>query len=1772
MKKSLKLVILIITIINLCTIYSQNRIDPPENTTINYPTLQNSKEFILGWNYGGPGAKLDAALNMNYFHGNIFETENNKNDHLKTEPYNPRVITSVDNLSGSRGFLRKINGQSLYLEPALNVASFCQIPDKFQPISEIDKAGAVFGFINRNTLVGTTNTGINGEHTFNLDKSNISNGNPQLVLSDIYPKDALKCYNFTWIKGEEERFDTVFEDLDYSGRRMYLSIGLKNLEQISMNDTDKTILTIKVKYKVKNQVKRDNKIVEELDENWHYANIYQVPLDGLSNVINSTNGTGFYRALPLTYKDKSPNSGSNPTTWVINGGAIRSDNNGTANNFITLSALYVFDTKSKIDSKYTNPFLTPAHPPYSNQDLFFNKQIVEIDVEVTYHGNLNVAIDWLRFETPAAQKLFRGDLDNEIKQDIEKYMEKFSSPDYDFNPKLFRIYTEDEILPCQYAAVRYLNALTGFKCISEGFIMGNGLENIPAIYYHATGFKEFWLGSTNTYRTVVPNPFIKKGKVDFDSHRKPNNLSFPNTFYYWYGWKGCNHYTENISDNEQIFTNFKDSRYETNLSCTYPTTPIVDRASFFQNNDIYNWGTLFNTEQILNNSYYDHPSIIFNKKDWWANIWMTSGQWIINTSNQLVEPVIDGIRPKTGEELRLTVSLPILLGAKGLLYWIKSTTDESGEGFYQLKTTQGGAEIGFQPKHYNYLNNYQYLGDRSTIYSNVLGGDYIVTSTANGEDHDPNFGTHFFGNDNLYNTLDWGVDFSHIYIGSRSQRAEAYKMHNFIKENESTLLNLKIESWYSKGFTEFWTDDRLNTSISKSECKINNYVDINSIRTRIIGKVKGQSNIFVPDYENLMSSFYDIAIHKENDANGNPKSNLFYIMVLNRRTDPLIIDDQIEDNLLFYTSADYDVGVQSNNYLGHTKSWWQNKWWKRLGTREIKFNLNLSSVDRNKLVKVTELSSVHKEFQTDYDSSYVLSASEINDLYPITDNIIGYDGTIIAKYLPGQLRIYKCEILDVDETLDGNLAHSNQSKLVVFPVIKPDGTLDPDKVQYHLVYFKQSIIEGISKTRVFYNKSNIIDKTSSSANIKWETTEIAQTLPVLTPPSLGYLVSWNMQNEYGQNMNQNINCNYPSLVVKKVNNQIRAYISYSCENYATNAYPGIYLAILDVTNDHVQPVNLYNRKISDYVLGNGGLNEWGNPVLNSSPNGQFLAWSTASASTQIPTSAIMVKHLDLSIPPILSGTKIIQPPAFDNWFVYLPEMKHPSFSYYTNYPIDETKLVWQCNFQDRPYDEYDPPGLANKSTKILYTRLKFENSLLVNYLPNIEGLKSFSVKSQTVPQPNIMMIDCNSYHDAEYPVIYNNQTNISEVISAVGPPVFYNQIFIYPLYGENYLNNLGTISFRNSYFDKYLYQPNLAQPPGLLFDGSLENEKGRYVINFKCGNSIYQYVGLFTPSFLNQNLTDKYSKFRNVENNADQPHLAVSYVSNIENIWKNKRVYNNSDQKIIGSSRYFLIYHDDDKNGENLLNLKIDSSFFYFNVPDYKQEVSFIKPMVPIITDNDTNYIVVKRDTIYSTWFQLDCDTVYLKVSAKDTCASLYLQFDDNYMINLSYQKTGNDKFAHHMKYKFINGDNNDFRFVVVKNDTNAYYSESIIIDGLPVLDTVDVDINLQRNKFNDISDRTNPQKLIKVNLSPIPASDELNIKLSLPSNVPIESTDNKIFRLKVFSLLGIKLFETEVQVGNSKISTKDLPSGFYYIQVSLKEEFEQYNISPVLKQFLIKR
>ncbi|WP_295337492.1 hypothetical protein, partial [Flavobacterium sp.] len=290
-----------------------------------------------------------------------------------------------------------------------------------------------------------------------------------------------------------------------------------------------------------------------------------------------------------------------------------------------------------------------------------------------------------------------------------------------------------------------------------------------------------------------------------------------------------------------------------------------------------------------------------------------------------------------------------------------------------------------------------------------------------------------FPNQSVWNEVSttMGVQPNRIFMGKKSIRNEMYKLHTWVRNNETLLMNLRLQAWYGIGYKTWYKQrpsETVNTSLTK-------FVDTLNIKTRKIFDVDETGyKTEQPNFENY-ESFCDVTLLADkNDLNMN---NSCFIGVQNRRTDPNIYfcEDPNDKHILFLSSYEYDSLSQhggknptrSNSPI-YQASVWQNYFHKSFGCREITIPFNYCDPDNPNdyvLLRVQELKA-----DENYDESWPWWRQERFKNY--IDTVIGQNSSLAVKFLPGEGKMFKVDILR-PEKIDGSLANSNQSKLISFP-------------------------------------------------------------------------------------------------------------------------------------------------------------------------------------------------------------------------------------------------------------------------------------------------------------------------------------------------------------------------------------------------------------------------------------------------------------------------------------------------------------------------------------------------------------------------------------------------------------------------------------------------------------------------------------------------------------------------------------------------------------------
>ncbi len=1010
----MKIVIFIILAFSYIT-FSQNRLDPQpilDSLTVNdsiFSTTEN--KFIKAWNWSSQSRKLDSALDIDYNH-TFINPQLLENTGMYSN--NTKFILAVPKNASSKPDNSILNAQAMHYE-----VTFKPSKSKFPIFNPDDSLNSTYGFDFINDSIFNITQDI--EHNLKLNKilMNNLNVNSLEILKDPFPNDKLFYIgNFS----TELKEDGIQSDAPFglkNGTKWYLTIKLRALETINIGSTNDTVLAITMPYKaiMWNGLTFDT--TYSLIDFSQFPRMDFNPGNIDTMVTDRGEFIGYARALDI-------NSVMNDTFYVTGRMLQRWYPTYMNQEYITLSAFFKCDSTKEVPWGI-NPELQNHEPPFTvTKDS--NTRITNLGINVVYYKSIDVAIDWIRIETPQFRKLIRGEFDREIIQNVNNELINIQAlrP----NLKVEKIYGMDEFLESWAQAHRYYNKLLGGKVISEFNDHSTNASHI----LNLTGFDYYWNGAgINVDGTMASSPLVRRTFKKYTNYK--DKMDIRNRLGYLFGYFGKEHWELDsvliAVDRMKYLTDTLRSGYESWIdiygkvadSLYYPMLPdsiiynIVKNTNYYEmeyqdvatdTNYIY-YSTLSNFGVHYYDAYFNRPDLIYNEKPLMANIWISSNAM---TKSKSVDTTFFQYKtkPQTPEELRLQIWGSLILGTKGLIYYHGATGIKKNEAQDTTIYTLGLMRINqwTQFPNQSFHNDSIPTGD-SLIYGDIVGGDWFnyneICSWDNKKIRD-------FINDTIrFDSLNINAD--RVYIGTASNRVELMKTNNWINHNEDTLMKLKLQAWYWKDYKEYYSQNAY--SISPNVDILSHYIRYKNIRTRRI--FEPNANLvhnYTPDFENRDSSFFDITLFSYGQDTLNSSFSLtkkeFYLGVLNRRTDPLIFNYNVSgtdtvSQMSFYSQVEWDTfmrdSVSHNDLLGIARdsTWWKEQYWKRLGIREISIPFQRLAYGNGKYVIVNELGA------SNLDTLGWYYGEDYYDM--INERFSNVGDTIKLVLFPGQGKILK---------------------------------------------------------------------------------------------------------------------------------------------------------------------------------------------------------------------------------------------------------------------------------------------------------------------------------------------------------------------------------------------------------------------------------------------------------------------------------------------------------------------------------------------------------------------------------------------------------------------------------------------------------------------------------------------------------------------------------------------------------------------------------------------
>lgn len=590
-------------------------------------------------------------------------------------------------------------------------------------------------------------------------------------------------------------------------------------------------------------------------------------------------------------------------------------------------------------------------------------------------------------------------------------------------------------------------------------------------------------------------------------------------------------------------------------------------------------------------------------------------------------------------------------------------------------------------------------------------------------------------------TVNGTVDFTKFFTGQNSARGESYRILRSLRQpipapsswqsspTDTTwsqrLARLRLVSWYGKGYTEQSSfDDRLFATDP-----LHRFVDRTGIRTRH----PYEPFATVPSWESKDSAFFDITILQQEyrteiagaDTVAITRKSLdeeFYLGVINRRTNPLIITAD--------TSGGYPFGRWRfvTPEIMRTEDTLREKPFLQLGSRQVKIPLAYYHPDgRPRLIRVTEMPIDPAGDLVFGDEDTTFHARSF-----VLDTIVDALAILNLRFLPGEGKLFRCVVLPAaDEIDDGYLAYSTQNKMVAYPVRRPNGTWS-DSIRYHVVFHRNDAPKpaGTGITSVFYARSVPYRRDSLPDVAGLTFAEPPVNISVTTffnKDAVRYHDKVN-KNTYVQRLQftnpqaDTCSCAFPSITISPAEidtSPPTIHVVYVCGDWWTHdVYRPEYAHVVenvfpDLLNQPVPKNNGKSLVVIHRKTGTAdtlaGLSTAGMPVVNTAHGRNFYAWTSWGGFLGVGHKRSNVQYFPqtMGVNYIPDSTVVVTDTTLPRAAYVAGQPKFPSINVYSNLArMDSTaSVVWQSG------------------DHIRYTRLRPNNTSDINhYLPPFKDM------------------------------------------------------------------------------------------------------------------------------------------------------------------------------------------------------------------------------------------------------------------------------------------------------------------------------------------------------------------------------------------------------------------------------------------------------------------
>jgi hypothetical protein len=1347
---------------------------PPQSAAMMWPLPNSSvsnptpiiQDFEFGWNWTAMPWNAGALMGIRRFHcGDLREKTDSsvrmldlmKAALMRDGIPNMQLVPCVKGIGQAEGNRRRprysteLDKEQEGTNPseavAIEFAPWLEYVDTIKRFAQLtdDSSGAVFGWRTRRRG-GVTSA--NGIYRMRYSRRTSGDSSTTPILEDVLPDGELRAWtpwNSPYTLDIYDRQNTSY---------MELAVTLRRVEDNHPDSSpEDEILTIELPYALGEDTTLNRRIRFDSVSTQAPAFLDYVDLQGRLLARIDTNIVAVTTTM-------------NSQRFIIKRGMLPVGDTSD----LTLIAHF----KCKGDTINNNPQLRDESSKTAD-----NTEIGKLGITVWHNDDpetgLGIELRSIRLQTPEAGRLFTGQHDERIQRSANRFLEDLktmqdsiqasvSGPRIDPSFKVWMFYGRDEGPKCYWKSYRYINTLLDYRLITEV-----NIEDAKD-FLHATKFKVLWQGAAPTTNPQNATYSYERGYNTYlvsnsvTNHKKINEGTVRSFAGIRYGLGDMRSY---VSSGTTVYRDDPDTYLDWRTAPTVGGIQIpaalplssseTDSVLKLLPRDLTR-GVLSDLEQTLILDYQGNREMLFGGVPWLGHAWLnyhmqvrkndnvdTNFAWFLNN------------RPRTLGETRTALWLPLILGAKGLMFYRGTTSREgSGEPFHatpslfvgpndQPADNLEGGLIGFFNQDSLARGSMANSVDSAWLRSIASGDDWISAGDPTHVD------AYFYPSLNKVAANLRGLSAASaqdsIYVGTHTNRNVTLDVLDKLQDMRTKLgrgsngrsdtmphilTTLRLESWYGHGFTTI--------SISRDTSNpLARYVDISHIRERLRTRHPYRNTNVVASsqipghvsYESYDSSFFDITMMSlDTDRE---MANSCVISVLNRRTDPRMLAQSSEPGIYRYVNA----STSQWSFAGY-QEWAARGASGRLdqrGTRQITLPFNYKNTDgAYRLLRLQEMGGG-------------------------IDTIIGQDREIAINLLPGEGKMFRVTVLEGEKPADmqGWLAHNTQRKVVVYPTLVKDNAPGTGAIpnadqalrtqydttflekptcscmdaasanqvirareaggfRYHVVYHMKEDSSALLK--VYYRRSQLLSSVSDSASsvdsggiynpaIVWE-----------DPIALDTFIR-----QDSTTYRQSTNCGYPSLVVRDdphlpADMNPCVYVVYACQNNGVED-----IAICEArfganAASRTEQVQLYHSNRSNVIAYSKAfpscpdefadrLRNWGTPVIGATMRGNFYAWSDYRVGI-----VAGFKRADAAW--FADGSKQSLKMHPGNGVV----AQFPSLPSYTKMALgeDDIPLVWQEGALGRNLNE----GSCTEGEHILYTRL-FHNGDVVEHRLQARG-------------------------------------------------------------------------------------------------------------------------------------------------------------------------------------------------------------------------------------------------------------------------------------------------------------------------------------------------------------------------------------------------------------------------------------------------------------------